>query len=304
MKIYHFLIAITVASSSIYGRVDPDIVYGDDNRLDFFEVGDSKKQEQMRSTAGMVYNLQIQKKDDGSFQVQSPGSIKDVYNLCKDEKFINQPVLTFCSGFLVSPDKIVTAGHCFKLFDEDMCKEASWVFGLNIKNSEDLGIRVSADDIYKCKKVIVAEMNEDNLRDFAVIQLDRKVVDRDPLDIRTSGIVDITEPLYVIGTPSGLPQKLATGSTVRKNSNPYYFEANLDTFGGNSGSAVFNIKTDEVEGILVRGRQDYVLSDPSDESSCLKVNTCDQNGLNCRNKSGNSDEFEHVSRISEILKYL
>ena len=41
-----------------------------------------------------------------------------------------------------------------------------------------------------------------------------------------------------------------------------YFSANLDTYGGNSGSAVFNANTGVVEGILVRGATDYV-SDPS-----------------------------------------
>lgn len=36
-----------------------------------------------------------------------------------------------------------------------------------------------------------------------------------------------------------------------------FFVANLDSFGGNSGSAVFNVTTEEVEGILVRGEADY-----------------------------------------------
>ncbi|MEK7233144.1 MAG: S46 family peptidase [Elusimicrobiota bacterium] len=35
-------------------------------------------------------------------------------------------------------------------------------------------------------------------------------------------------------------------------SNPGFFVANLDTYGGNSGSAVFNVETNLVEGILLR----------------------------------------------------
>ena len=37
-----------------------------------------------------------------------------------------------------------------------------------------------------------------------------------------------------------------------------FFVANLDTYGGNSGSPVFNSDTHEVEGILVRGEADFV----------------------------------------------
>ena len=51
--------------------------------------------------------------------------------------------------------------------------------------------------------------------------------------------------------------------------------ANLDTYGGNSGSAVFNAKTGLVEGILVRGEQDYV-----QKGDCRVSNVCPADG--CR----------------------
>jgi hypothetical protein len=38
---------------------------------------------------------------------------------------------------------------------------------------------------------------------------------------------------------------------------PAFFVANLDTYGGNSGSPVFNSETHKVEGILVRGETDF-----------------------------------------------
>jgi hypothetical protein len=47
--------------------------------------------------------------------------------------------------------------------------------------------------------------------------------------------------------------------------------ANLDTYGGNSGSPVFNHRTGEVEGILVRGENDYVY-DPG--QGCQVSNRC------------------------------
>ncbi len=63
--------------------------------------------------------------------------------------------------------------------------------------------------------------------------------------------------LVVIGRPSGLPTKVADGAQVRS-VNDVFLVANLDTYGGNSGSAVFNAVTGVVEGILVRGDTDYV----------------------------------------------
>jgi hypothetical protein len=41
------------------------------------------------------------------------------------------------------------------------------------------------------------------------------------------------------------------------NSNPLFFRSNLDTFSGNSGAPVINIETGVVEGVLVRGSEDY-----------------------------------------------
>jgi hypothetical protein len=58
-----------------------------------------------------------------------------------------------------------------------------------------------------------------------------------------------------------------------------FFITNLDTFGSNSGSPVINVKTYQVEGILVRGEIDYVISE---DSSCVQVNRCPESGgTNC-----------------------
>ena len=52
-----------------------------------------------------------------------------------------------------------------------------------------------------------------------------------------------------------------------------YFVANTDTFGGNSGSGVFDLSTLQQVGILVRGETDYVAS-----GSCNIVNHCPSDG--------------------------
>lgn len=49
--------------------------------------------------------------------------------------------------------------------------------------------------------------------------------------------------------PAGLPQKIAGGAKVRSIQTGF-FVANLETDGGNSGSAVFNLSNGVIEGIL------------------------------------------------------
>src|SRR5262249_37357901 len=75
---------------------------------------------------------------------------------------------------------------------------------------------------------------------------------------RRTGRIGDTQAVHVIGHPSGLPAKFAGGAAVRNNQPNAFFVANLDTYGGNSGSPVFNSDTHVVEGILVRGDADFV----------------------------------------------
>jgi V8-like Glu-specific endopeptidase len=94
--------------------------------------------------------------------------------------------------------------------------------------------------------------------DWAIVKLDRNVEGRQPLSIRREGQIQDNQAVYVIGHPRGLPQKYAGNASVRNNQATTHFVANLDVFGGNSGSPVFNDSTHEVEGILVRGDLDFV----------------------------------------------
>ena len=48
-----------------------------------------------------------------------------------------------------------------------------------------------------------------------------------------------------------------------------FLVANLDTYGGNSGSAVFNATDGKIEGVLVRGEMDYVF-----KNGCRISNVC------------------------------
>ena len=106
---------------------------------------------------------------------------------------------------------------------------------------------------------------------FAIVRVDREITASGtaPLQVRKSGAIGLGQNIGVIGYPSGLPVKIAFGdaTVVMRDEDPWLF-ANLDTYGGNSGSAVFNADG-LVEGILVRGAKDYDLDIAND---CFRSN--------------------------------
>ena len=211
---------------------------------------------------------------------------KNGYTFCEGERFVDQPSPGACSGFLIAPDLLVTAGHCSLV--ENFCSKFRWVFGFEFDvKTKTAGTNVSGENIYSCKKVISKALSVPLGLDYAIVQLDRRVVNRAPVTIENSQKIENDTSLFVIGSPSGLPLKVAAGANVRNNEHPYFFSANLDTFQGNSGSAVFNAVTGVVEGILVRGEEDFRVNQAK---MCVEANKCED--YKCRG--------EDVTRLSTI----
>ena len=194
-----------------------------------------------------------------------------------------------CSGFLVSSNILVTAGHCIKS-DYD-CSIYKWVFDFKVDHSEQSAVTVPKSSVYSCKQIISQSLDSTTMDDYAVIELDREVQDRNPLPFRKTGKIEKGETVAVIGHPTGLPTKIADGASVRKLSEKFFI-ANLDTYGGNSGSAVFNMKTNLVEGILVRGENDYVYDR---KEGCQVSNVC-ENGA-CR-----GEDVTYITNIKALIK--
>ncbi|MBT4793090.1 MAG: trypsin-like serine protease [Halobacteriovoraceae bacterium] len=286
---YLVLLLTLVILSSAKGNVkSARIVYGEDNRIETYNA--TKFQKRLaKSTAGMFKNLDLV--SFGQFAMMPPKPISDSWELCSDERFSKQPSAALCSGFLVGPDLLVTAGHC--IINQEACDGATWVFDYKVnKKTNRTNIIIPNKNIYKCSKVIEAiqvNLESGNKRDFSLIKLDRVVVDRAPLTYRTTGKVSKKTEMLVIGHPSGLPQKIAGNGYIFDNTLESTFKTNLDTFGGNSGSAVFDAKSGQVEGILVRGAKDY------NEADCgIRVNKVVED-IQDKDNLG-----EWVSRITDI----
>lgn len=288
-RLLHSSVSLTLSVLSLQAiasaPVNDKVVYGVDNRLEVFEAAASMKV-LAASTAAMIPPRELTKNEDGTFSTtQDPLKANGI---CEDDPYANQPTPANCSGFLVGPDLLMTAGHCIR--SQSACEGMKWVFGFAVDEAtKKAGISIAADEIYSCKLLVNQELMSFKGTDHALIQLDRVVKNRLPLNFRAEGTAEVGDPLVVIGHPMGLPTKVADGAAIRTNTHPHYFVATLDTFGGNSGSAVFNTNTLTIEGILVRGETDYVYNS---DKMCREVFVCAEDA--CRG--------EDVSRITSIIE--
>lgn len=264
-----------------FSFAEPVIIYGEDNRIDTYQSTNPLFQRLARSAAAQVHvdNIRIR----GNTAELRGRSLGEMFHLCEKERFYHQPFVANCSGFLVAPDIIVSAGHCFET--KDKCTRHHWVFDYKVDEENQRNVSVNSGDVYKCKEVLDQKLT-DKL-DYAIIRLDREVSDRTPLKIASE--IKIDSPVVMIGHPSGLPQKIADSAEVRSVSETE-FKANVDAFQINSGSGVFNALTGEVLGILVRGKVDYRTNQ---QWRCTEVNV-----------TGNDDGGEDVASFRQFEKSL
>ena len=275
--------ATTPHASSVHS---PNVVYGDDNRHDVYDVADKRYAEWASSTVGLFNRNDVQSSAASDVFDLVTHSYSEQYNLCAEERFFEQSTGAFCSGSLVAPDTIMTAGHCITSPGE--CANTVFVFGFAVTQKGQLPTTASKDNVYGCKQIISRKQIGKGA-DYAIIKLDRPVVGHTPLPVNQTGLIGNATPLLVIGHPAGLPTKVADGAAVRDASPVGYFTANLDTYGGNSGSAVFNTRTGLIEGILVRGERDYI-----SRGNCMVTNVCESDS--CRG--------EDVTKVAEVLSFI
>ncbi|MBI3117089.1 MAG: trypsin-like peptidase domain-containing protein, partial [Candidatus Hydrogenedentes bacterium] len=186
---------------------------------------------------------------------------------CPGEPFTDQPTAAFCTAFQVGHDLIATAGHCVS-YDVGDPSALAFVFGFIMTDAATAVVTFDASQVYWGNEVIDYQVSD---ADYAIVRVDRPITapGAAPLPIRRMGTVPEGTQIGVIGHPWGLPLKLAFGetTTVQDSSPDEFFIANLDTYGGNSGSPVFNAESGLVEGILVRGLADF---DYIEDGDCFR----------------------------------
>lgn len=254
-------------SSFVFSQALPYVIYGGDDRHDLHREKNERLMELARSTAILVERRDVLVGNSSTYRLKTE-PLGEKFDLCPGELFYDQPSVGFCSGFLAGEDILVSAGHCF--MDRLSCRNTAIIFGFSYVKEDSNPTRVKPRDVFFCQEIIEQAYDGKDL-DFAVVRLDRRVSDRPPLRVRTAGVVDLRDPLTVIGHPLGLPTKIAGNAVVRSVSARDYFVIAADTYSASSGSAVINSRTWEVEGIVVRGEDDFTASNRDD---CFVSKVC------------------------------
>ncbi|HOI41481.1 MAG TPA: serine protease [Elusimicrobiales bacterium] len=245
------------------GNIVPIAVYGEDNRVDYYEA-DPVYQRLADSTAALFRARDVRLDPaSGNASIDLGRTIRDKFNLGEEERYGDQPFGSFCSSFLAGEDLVVTAAHCFTEYaPEDTnisYKDTVFVFGYAVPRAGVFPTEVPAVNVFAFKELVSARYDK-NGADYAVIRLNRKVpAERFPLAVNRGAAPAPGARLFTIGYPSGMPVKIAGGAGIRRvHADKGFFVTDLDAFKGNSGSPVFNADTMMIEGVLTRGGTDYI----------------------------------------------
>ncbi|HMA92307.1 MAG TPA: trypsin-like serine protease, partial [Polyangiaceae bacterium] len=249
------------------------VIYGEDNRYEPFDYPDPVWTARVKgSSVALFHQGDLATAESGNVEVRG-STLGQVSNVCADERFVTQPASALCSGTLIGPDVVLTAGHCMR---ENACGGIRIVFNYAMNSADQLAT-IAGNDVYRCAEVIASTQGE---ADYAVLRLDRPVSDRVPARLRLFNTpVEIGQSLVFASHPSGLPLKIADSAEVTdpRASTLDHFLAPLDSFGGSSGAGVFLKDTAELVGLVLGGVSggDFVRSDGEE---CARPRVLPTNG--------------------------
>ncbi len=268
-------------------------IYGKDDRVEIFQAP-KEVRKLAKSVAAMISKDKLVKTNVGEVSISAPlykdlGFLddfdedvlakiargfsldKDGTKMCRGVNFYAQRTAAECTAFLITEDLLLTAGHCTdEVSYKELCENYSFVFDYFADHNFHSHMMIDQSNIYECEKIQYSTyidlmdpknwgVSRDEIaRDFAVIKLKRKVLDREALPVASNFKYEENTPVFTIGTPTGLPLKYSGLGWILPNSlGKNSVVTNLDTFSGNSGSPVFSLDPLAVIGILVNGAEDF-----------------------------------------------
>lgn len=252
-----------------------------------FESAPLCAQQMTRSVATLVPKKNLKKNElGGNFSIQAP-TFGKAHDLCAGELHATNKVLSACSGVLISENRVLTTGRCLKEFHDKspdlkaLCDNFYVVFDYFIGASD-----LAPKQVYSCRSIPVVDFNPSVLtQDLALIELDRLVLDREPVRIAKKEVT-IGQSLLMSSSPSGLPVSVSTGAiqeNLRDSRGRLYHRAMLQSYYGNVGAPVFHPETAELVGLVKEAAV------PGDDSvprkkvgSCYKI----KDYLEARKKNG------------------
>lgn len=216
-------------------------VLGKDNRISYSQLEEFNPAKLASATATQIDLRYLKDSNIEGYSAYPTGKIQ---NTCPGEKFAEVHTLRGCSGFLIEQDILITAGHCRDY--SKGCDQEAWLFN-HFESPNYPSAQLKNENIVRC--ISVLDYRHDGEADFAVLKLERKIPNASVLKIDLNDESEANDPVAILGYPLGLPFVYTPGGRIIKK------EKNLiltdsDAFKNNSGSALFNLRTGFVEGIL------------------------------------------------------
>ena len=221
-------------------------IFNGDSRYEPRLEGSTEVIERARALPAFVRTSNLKLRSDGDYDTNNWGSF---INFCSDVRFSGQAHVVNCSASLIGPDLVLTAAHCIENLGIS-CGDYKIIF--DFAEGADIDV-IKKENVYECAEVVYYNFDETmRADDLAIIRLDRKVIDRNPIAV-SSRLPKVGDNLSMIGYPLGLPQKADDdGRVTSVDKKNISFKHDLDTFSCNSGGPIFNEKGSQV-GVLVRG---------------------------------------------------
>ncbi|MEK7355705.1 MAG: serine protease [Bdellovibrionota bacterium] len=315
-----FAIVLTLLALLTDASTSHAAIYGLDDRRDV--VTDPWATKMASGTAMLISPVFTKTDAAGKLSFDFPRlDTTDSYNVCKEEKFASQPSAYLgCTGFLISPTLLVTAGHCMVNTGEmqdtvnPQCRDFQWLLDYRADLAGHVPVTgVAPSNVVGCKRLVYAihSSTYDPLtklthfdRDFAIVELDRPVTGRPYFKLAT-GFVQPGDRIAKIGYPLGQAAKVTGGGTVVEVMHPQFARTTMDAVGGDSGGPVVSAKNGEVVGILVRAFPDDFYEPRGRD--CQKFNVCTQDLKSCKANDflyPVGSQIQNVLAISSKLKEL
>jgi hypothetical protein len=256
----------TSAAAAPRASIASPLVYGQDDRKEYFEVPASIRTAIRQSVVALIPRDRLSTSGD-----VHASSLGEIAQLCDDEPYVHQPVAALCTGVLVDWDLVLTAGHCMRVLPLDQLVAVfDYYYSEPGKLRPDVGGALELQEVVsESLSVADAEMR----LDYAWIRLKYAAIPpRKPLAIRNR-LVEVGEGLVSIGAAFGVPFKIEAGGTVRdaRATSGDYFVADSDTSAGSSGGPALDTDLN-LAGILARGGTDLEVT----EAGCARTVRVDE----------------------------
>jgi len=240
--------------------------YGSDDRQQILDSPHPRALEWARATA-VIVNRSMLGATTGGDLYASPQTLGERQGLRANAGFARGPVLGFCSAFLVAPDLVATAGHCFK---QTLCDEMIFIFDFYIGGASENVDAIPAANAYGCREV-VSQQYGDGL-DYALVRLDRPALGRTPFVLQAEP-PSVGSRVALVGYPSGIPAKIDTAGEVLRIEGTRT-RTSVDSFPGHSGGVMIDLATGNAFGVHVEGSSPSFVSNGSCNvtASCAQVN--------------------------------